>query len=298
LFCGLAKDGGMTIWTDIMGVELAQRFVHVNGVRTRVLEAGQGEPLVLLHGTGGHAEAYARNIAAHAKHFHVYAIDMVGHGYSDAPELEYTIDDFVKHLGDFLDTLGIERAMISGESLGAMVGAWFAIRNPARVNKLVMNTGLLMSRTEEGKKQLADLLERSKRAAGGLTREAVRTRMEWLMNEPKKSLTDELVEVRYAIYSQPGRASIMARIARSIAGGLQDDAWVARWSEAHHMRGIRCPTLVLWSGHNPGLDAGRAALGAREIPNHRVAILGDSGHWPQWEQPEEFNRLHIDFLSE
>jgi 2-hydroxy-6-oxonona-2,4-dienedioate hydrolase len=294
----LGERSEMTIWTDIMGIDIAQRFVPVKGVRTRVLEAGRGEPLVLLHGTGGHAEAYARNMAAHAEHFHVYAIDMVGHGYTDAPELEYTIDDFVRHLGEFLDAMGIETAMISGESLGAMVGAWFAIRNPARVKKLVMNTGLLMSRTAEGKKQLADLLERSKKAAGGLTREAVRTRLEWLMNDPQKSLTDELVEVRYAIYSQPGRAPVMARIARSIAGGLQDDAWVARWSEARHMRDIRCPTLVLWSGHNPGLNAERATLGAKEIPNHRVAILEDSGHWPQWEQADDFNRLHIDFLSE
>jgi 2-hydroxy-6-oxonona-2,4-dienedioate hydrolase len=288
----------MTIWTDFMGIEMAQKFIDIRGIRTRVLEAGEGEPLIFLHGTGGHAEAYARNIAAHAKHFHVYAVDMVGHGYTDAPELEYTIDDFVAHLGDCLDTLGVEKAMLSGESLGAMVSAWYAIRYPGRVKKLVLNTGMLMSRTPQGRQQLTDLMERSKKAAGSLTRESVRTRMEWLMNDPKKSLTDEIVEARYAIYSQPGRAPVMARIARSIVGGLLNDQWVSRWSEAHHMRGIQCPTLVVWSGHNPGLNAERAAVGAKEIPNHRFAVLQDSGHWPQWEQAGEFNRLHIDFLSE
>lgn len=286
----------MTIWTEFMGLDLAQRFYDVNGVRTRVLEAGQGEPLIFLHGTGGHAEAYTRNIAAHAQHFHVYAIDMVGHGYSDAPDLEYTIDDFVSHLGNFLNTIGAEKVMLSGESLGGMVGAWYAIRNPARVKKLVLNTGMLISRDEEGKQQLLDAMERTRKAAGSLTRDTVRTRMEWLMADPQKSLTDELVEVRYKIYSLPGRAAIMGKIARNILGGLQDDEWTKRWSDAKLMRDIKCPTLVLWSGHNPGLTAERAAMGAREIPNHRMEILQDSGHWPQWEQAEDFNRIHIDFL--
>jgi 2-hydroxy-6-oxonona-2,4-dienedioate hydrolase len=287
----------MTIWTEMMGTEFVQRFVDVNGVRTRIVEAGHGEPLIFLHGTGGHAEAFARNIVPHAKHFHVYAIDMVGHGYTDAPDIDYTIDDFVTHLGSFLDCMNIESAMLSGESLGAMVGAWYAIRSPARVKKLVMNTGLLMSRTPEGKQQLIDLMERSKKATGTLTRDSVRTRMEWLMNDPGKNLADELVDIRYAIYSQPGRAPITSRIARSIIGGLLDDTWVARWSDAQHMRGIRCPTLVAWSAHNPGLNAERAALGAREIPDHQFVVLEESGHWPQWEQADEFNRLHIEFLS-
>lgn len=286
----------MTVWTNLVGMELAQRFIDVAGVRTRVLEAGSGEPLIFLHGTGGHLEAYARNIAAHAEHFHVYAIDMIGHGYSDAPELDYGIDDFVEHLSGFIDTVGMDNIALSGESLGGMVAAWYAIRHPERVKKLVLNTGMLMSRDALGKQQLLDALERSKRASGSLTRETVRTRMEWLMADPEKSLTDELVDLRYRIYSQPGRAALMGKIARSIMGGLQDDEWTKRWSNAKLMRDIQCPTLVVWSGHNPGLDAERAAIGAREIPNHRMEVLQDSGHWPQWEQAEQFNRVHIEFL--
>jgi len=286
----------MTIWTELRGVDFAQRYYHVNGVRTRVLEAGEGEPLILVHGTGGHAEAYIRNLASHSREFHVYSIDMVGHGYSDGPDLEYGMDDFIAHLGDFIDLIGADTVLLSGESLGAMVCAWYAIRNPARVKKLVLNTGMLMTRDEKGKQELRDAQERSRKAAGNLTREAVRSRMEWLMADPKKSLTDEIVDVRFHINSQPGRAALMGKIASNIIGGIQDDAWAARWSEPTLMRGIKCPTLVLWSAHNPGLTAERAAMGAREIPNHRMEVLQESGHWPQWEQPEEFNRIHLEFL--
>lgn len=286
----------MTIWTELMGAEIAQRYYDVKGVRTRVLEAGQGTPLIFVHGTGGYAEAYTRNIVAHARHFHVYAIDMVGHGYTDAPDLAYTMDDFVNHLGDFIDTIGADKVMLSGESLGGMVSAWYAIRHPERVAKLVLNTGMLISRDAAGKAQLQDAVDRSRRAAGNLTREAVRARMEWLLADPARDLTDEMVEVRYQIYAQPGRAPVMGKIAGSIIAGLLDDDWARKYSDASSMRGIQCPTLVLWSTHNPGLTAGRAALGAREIPDHRMVVLDDCAHWPQHEKADEFNRVHIEFL--
>src|SRR4051794_30856462 len=67
----------MSIWTELAGVDFAQRYVDVKGVRTRVLMAGAGEPLIFLHGTGGYAEAFARNIGPHAEHFQVHALDMV-----------------------------------------------------------------------------------------------------------------------------------------------------------------------------------------------------------------------------
>ena len=52
----------MSIWTDFQDLEFKNYFLDANGIKTRVLEAGVGEPLILLHGTGGHIEAYARNI--------------------------------------------------------------------------------------------------------------------------------------------------------------------------------------------------------------------------------------------
>jgi len=287
----------MSIWTDLLGQEVSQRFYDVKGVRTRVIEAGRGEPLIFLHGTGGHAEAYTRNIAAHAAHFRVLAVDMVGHGFSDAPDIEYNIDAYVTHLGNLIEMLGAKQVCLSGESLGGMVSAWYAIRNPERVRKLVLNTGMLMERDEAGRAQLRDAMERSKRASGELTRETIRGRLAWLMADPDKSVTDELVECRFRIYSQPGRAAILGRINAHMFGGLIDDDWTERWSNSERMREIRCPTLVVWSRHNPGLTAERAAIGKAKIPDARMVVLEHSAHWPQWEEPEEFNRIHLEFLK-
>ena len=112
-----------SIWNYLQGVDFKQTFYNAGGVNTRAIEAGDGPPLILLHGTGGHAEAYLKNIEAHAKYFHVYAIDMVGHGYTDAPDISYDMQCYVDFMKDFLDVIGADKAHISGESLGATVAS-------------------------------------------------------------------------------------------------------------------------------------------------------------------------------
>src|SRR5688500_15497888 len=109
----------MTYWLDLIGADvyrLRGRYV------TRVIEAGAGEPLLLLHGTGGHAENYARNIAPLARHFRVLAIDFLWHGRSQTSGFVAEIlPPLVDQVRDVLDTLRIERAHIEGQSLGGWV---------------------------------------------------------------------------------------------------------------------------------------------------------------------------------
>lgn len=288
----------MTIWSEFLGLPVQQTFYSANGIRTRVLECGapNSKTLIMLHGTGGHAEAFAKNLRAHAEHFRVIAMDMIGHGFTDAPPVEYTMATFVNHLADMVDTLGCEQVDLCGESLGGMVAAHYAIQHPARVRKLVLNTALLMRRTAEGRKQLADLLARSKRAGGELTRDAVRTRMSWLMHDPAKNLTGELVEIRYQIYAQPGRAATIAKISQEIVGGLLDDAWSDRWSNEEHLERLQCPVLLIWSKHNPGNSPEHAQNALRYLRDGKMVVLDDCGHWPQWEQPDAYNRAQLDFL--
>ena len=287
----------MTMWTDMAGTAFQQKFYDVKGVRTRVIEAGEGEPFIFLHGTGGHAETFMRNMAAHAKHMRVISMDSIGHGYTDAPDIPYDFDMLVQHLADLVDVLGFDRVSVGGVSMGGMLAAWYAIKYPERVKKLSLVTALLMTRDREGKGDLQDALNRTRKATAEVTREAVRSRLAWLMHEPEKSVTEELVDVRFNIYAQPGRARIIERISNIVIGGVIDDAWADRWSHPRHMSGIQCPTLLTWSRHNPGLTAERAAEGMKHIPNARMEILENSAHWPHWEEPEAFNRFHVDFLQ-
>ena len=97
----------MTIWTDLADIEFKLYYLDANGIKTRVLEAGKGEPLILLHGTGGHIEAYARNMKGLSEKFRVICIDMVGHGYTDKPNREYGIDYYSEHLLGVIQALDL-----------------------------------------------------------------------------------------------------------------------------------------------------------------------------------------------
>ena len=92
------KKYDVSIWNELAGINFKQYFVDADGVSTRIVEAGEGEPLILIHGIGGHIEAYARNIKPLSKHFRVIVLDMLGHGYTGKPNQPYTIKDYSDHL--------------------------------------------------------------------------------------------------------------------------------------------------------------------------------------------------------
>lgn len=288
-----------SIWNQLQGIEFKQTFYNAGGVRTRALEAGSGDKaLILMHGTGGHAEAYMRNLAAHAEHFHVYAIDFVGHGYSEAPDLDYGMQCYVDHLLDFLDAIGVEKAYLSGESMGASVAFWFADQHPDRVEKIVLNTGLPLSPPEgsDGAKSLGDLLERSRAATGDVTIDMIEKRMQWLVHDAERDLTDEIIQTRFQIYSQPGRAAIIRKATEMSLGTLLDPAAKDSWYNPERLGTIECPVLVLWTEHNPGQPVEMAQGATGHFKNAEFVVLDDCAHWPQWEQTEAFNKAHLEFL--
>ena len=288
----------MTIWTEFAGLPVKQTYYDAKGIRTRVIEGGEGnaETLICLHGTGGHAEAFSRNFRSHIKHFRVVSMDMIGHGYTDAPDIEYSMDLFADHVANMIDALGVKSACITGESLGGMVGAHVAIKYPEKVKKLVMNTGVLVGRTKEDRVGLQDLLDRSKKATGELTREAIRQRLNWLMHKPEKDVTEELIDVRYGVYTQPGRAKIIGRIGQLIMGGLLEDAWTTKYSNEKDLAKVLCPTLILWTKYNPDLSAENARKALPYLPNGKMVVLENSAHWPQWEETELYDKIHLEFL--
>ena len=284
-----------SIWNSLQGVEFTQRYIDASGVKVRSIEAGSGPALIFLHGTGGHAEAYLKNLEAHAEHFHVYLIDMVGHGYSDAPDISYDMQCYVDFMRDFVDAIGEDKVYISGESLGATVASWFALAYPDRVHKIVMNTGMMLPPDEAGGKELQDLLDRSRKASGTPNRDMIRQRISWLMHNDD-DVTDEIVEVRYQIYQQPGRAAVIKKIAEESIGALLDPVEQEKWYSPDLLTKLTCPTLVLWTRFNPGQLVHLAEEGAALLPDSELVILENSAHWPQWEEAEEFNRVHIEYL--
>lgn len=104
------KDASICV--SLLGAET--RFVDVAGIRTRTIQAGEGPDLILLHGGGGHAEAFARNVTALSRHFRVHALDLLGHGLTSGCEVAPNRKDYVSHLLGYMDQEGIDRAHLVG----------------------------------------------------------------------------------------------------------------------------------------------------------------------------------------
>jgi 2-hydroxy-6-oxonona-2,4-dienedioate hydrolase len=282
----------MALWPEIADIEHRVGWIDAAGVPTRCLEAGydKDDALLLLHGTGGHFEAYMRNIKAHAEHFHIYAIDMIGHGYTGKPPFDYDIDAHIAHLLNFCDAIGCERINISGESLGGWIAMRLAARHPERVDKLVLNTPGGRTFNIEANQRIYDL---SMKAVREPSRENVRKRLEWLMHDPA-DVTDDLVESRYRIYCQPGFIDAMERICCILVPPERRKAMMVTDDE---LREIQAASCVIWTGHDP---QGAVEIGekiAELIPDSQYHVMEDCGHWPQWEDAETFNRLSLDFLT-
>ncbi|AGT32694.1 hypothetical protein M493_12235 [Geobacillus genomosp. 3] len=278
------------IWSQILDIPLKQYYVDVNGINTRVFEAGEGEPLIFVHGTGGHLEAYARNFKGLSKDFRVIAYDMVGHGYSDKPDRPYTIDYLSDHLVGLVKALGLKTFSLSGESLGGWVVAWTAAHHPDLVDKLILNTPGNITNKPEVMKQVK---ESTIKAVIEATLENVRTRLEWLFYD-KSFVTDELVNIRYQIYTQPEFKKAVYHIVCLQDWEVRKDyAWDPKWCGK-----IQCPTLLLWTDHDPTGTIDEALILKEWIPDSQLHVIKDAGHWPQWEKPEEFNEVHRKFLKE
>jgi 2-hydroxy-6-oxonona-2,4-dienedioate hydrolase len=158
-----------------------------------------------------------------------------------------------------------------------------------------MNTGTLLPPDEAGAQDLRELLERSTRAAGAPSLDTVRQRMRWLVHD-EDALTDELIEARFRIYTQPGRAAILGGITARSLGALLEPEEQRKWYNTELLQQIQCPTLMLWTRYNPGQSVDLAEESLRHIRAGELAVLEHSGHWPQWEEPEVFDRLHMQFL--
>ena len=279
----------MSIWTELSPTPFRVEYVDAGGVRTRALRAGdpQAPAVVFLHGTSGHLEAFTRNIGAHAE-FDLHAIDMLGHGYTGKPNRPYEIADYVAHLLDYLDAVGVRAAHLVGESLGGWVGARAAIDRPGRV----LSLQLLCSGGTVANPAIMERIRTSTRnAVASDDVDLTRKRLRLLMADDADA-TEELVEVRHAIYHQP---DFVANVDNLLS--LQDmERRQRNLLRPEHLARIVQPTLIVWGRQNPFGEVPEAAAMHQAIPGSRLELFDACGHWPQHEQAERYNALSLAFL--
>jgi 2-hydroxy-6-oxonona-2,4-dienedioate hydrolase len=263
----------------------------VNGLRTRLVEAGEGpQTVVFLHGIGGHLETFCLNIAEHARRYRVIAFDLLGHGYTAKPDGNYEIERYVDHTLRFFDKVGIERAALAGTSLGGWICARIAARHPDRVSRLSLISSAGLTSHPSVMHNLKTLTERASLSSG---KDAMRLRLEFVLKN-RSALTDELLDIRYDIYSAPDYQQTVRNIM------CLQDMEIRRRNllTVEELARVKAPTLVVWTHDDPTATLSDGRKYADAIADSRFVVFDQSAHMPQLEEPERFNSLHLAFLAD
>lgn len=280
----------MTMWTQIGDLPHRLEYLTIGRWRTRVLSLGEGEEtVVLLNGTSGHIEAWTRNIRAMAEKYRVVAYDYPGHGFSTLASGDLVIKDYMDHLDGLLDALELDHVHLAGESLGGWVAIKYALTRPERLRSIILSApgGRMIKRSAMDRVSPV-----SAKAVKEPTPENVRERLAVVIHN-KEDISDELVEMRRAVYGREGFYESMEAIMALQVPEIREANKVTDQDYAD----IRVPTLLIWSDHEPTGGAGTGERLAALIPNGELVIVPDSAHWPQWESPTLVNEKILNFIG-
>jgi 2-hydroxy-6-oxo-octa-2,4-dienoate hydrolase len=262
--------------------------VLANGITTNYLEAGDGDPVVLVHGSGPGVSAYAnwrQTIPALSQKLRVYALDMVGFGFTARPaDIDYNLKTWTDQLIGFLDALGIERASLVGNSFGGAIALRAATQHPDRVNRLALmgSVGVPFSITEG-----LDAVWGYEPSA-----EAMRTIMDYFAYD-KELLTDGLAEARFQASIAPGfhesySAMFPAPRQRWVDAMVTPDEAIAALTHE---------TLVVHGREDRVIPLTNSYRLLELIPRAQLHVFGQCGHWTQIEKSAVFNELVLNFLT-
>ncbi len=258
-------------------------------------EAGEGPPLVLVHGSGPGVSGWANfgdNLPAFAAGFRSLVLDLPGFGRSYQPE-----QNPVLHAPDavvaFLDGLGIDRATVLGNSLGGKIAARVAGTHPERVTRLVTVGGVGMpffsAMPSEGIIRLVEFVEEP-------TRERLVQWMQSMVFDPAV-LTDEFVEMRWQTASDPAALSGIRQIYSREMLSVLREMMLGNTAEFEMLRKIEAPTLVTWGRDDRVTPLDGAIAPMRLIRRCELHVFYDCGHWSMLERKDEFESVVLSFLS-
>lgn len=259
-------------------------------------EQGEGTPFFMLHGSGPGVTAwmnFSGNIGVFAEHFRCIAPDLPGYGQSTATQGDPAAGavDAVLHL---MDSLGIERTHLLGNSYGSIVAARLAANHPDRVDRLVTMGGigvqLISGFPYEGIARLTEFVENP-------TRDQIVAWLRSMVYDPA-IVTDELIEQRLATASTPEGREINKRMysratMEMITAAMRGPDAVQGFA---HLPRIQAPTLLTWGRDDRVNPLDGALLPLRLIPNCELHVFSRCGHWAMIEQKAAFEQVVTGFL--
>ena len=241
---------------------LEERSARLGSASIYYRVAGEGPPVVLVHGLSGSGRWWARNVPALAERFRVHVVDLIGFGRSRDGSA-FVLSEAAGRLAEWMGRLGIARASIVGHSMGGLIAADLAADFPERVERLVLVDAAAFSPGPDYGQHAVGLLR-------------------WLRYAPLGFLPVLLADAWRA------GPITLARAAREL---LATDL-------GPKLARVRAPTLIVWGEHDSVVPP---AVGERlraHLPGAELVVIPGAAHNPMWDRPEAFNRVVLEFLGE
>jgi len=261
------------------------RDVTADGVRLRVLEAGHGPVLLLLHGLSASHDIWEHVVDEFADRYRVVAPDLPGHGESAKPDAPYTIDFYAGVVRTLARELGIDEAIVGGSSLGGKIALELACWYPRFVRALVLSAPA--AEYARGLRPFGKAIQALSRPQ--VMRVALDRALEQSFHERLHRghvVRRRILEARLAAEDFPEFARA---VARSVGGVLA--------AEPQPLARIAQPTLAIWGREDRIVPMRRSADLVHAIPHTRLRLIDQCGHIAMLEQPAEFIRHVSEFLA-
>lgn len=258
-------------------------YANLDKMKLAYTDQGKGMPVVFLHAFPLNRTMWGPQIAACSAQYRAIAVDLRGHGESDAPPGQYSLTDLAADVNALLDQLAIPQAVLVGLSMGGYVLFAFYRQYRRRVKALVLADTRAAADSEEVRASRMQMIQAANTEGAGPIAEIMLTRL----LSPAGQQNPELV--------QAVRSQILTIPVRTITRDLV--AMAERPDSSSMLKEIVCPTLVIVGEFDQGTPPSEARRMAEAIPGARLEIIPAAGHLSNLEQPEAFNRALLSFLQ-
>ncbi len=276
-------------------LSLIPRTIDANGNTIFYVVKGEGKPLILIHGYGAGIWLWEKQIDILSQRYRVYALDLLGHGFSDRPRIAYTPETYIHSFTDFMDAIGVEKATLIGNSMGGGLAWSVAGLFPDRVEKLILIDCIPPDVLDQVRNDSFKALVAVERfpfllylAFANRNRDSIR----WILQEcvtDKTLITPKTVDRHYQLSRIRGTTWSRYSTFRNAKDAVRLKEYLSR---------IDRPTLLIWGEEDLLLPPSVGEGLQRAIAGSTLQVIEKSGHIPMWETPEKVNPFIVAFLSE